>query len=152
MNFDPSYELPCMYSGLIEVDQSADSNIFYWLFMAPERSNATHLVLWFTGGPGESGENSIFQENGPLRFKTNANGTYKVTSDMNSSIVDIANVVYVDQPLGVGYSYSHDNVTQGKQIGDSMVKFLTKFYEIYPKLIQQDLIIAGNSYGGHYIN
>ena len=151
MNFDHSYDFPCMYSGLIDVNKTSDSNIFYWLFMSPQQSASTHLVLWFTGGPGEAGENSIFQENGPLRFKVGDNDTYKIISDMKSSIVDVVNVVYIDQPLGVGYSYSHENVTQGKQIGDYMTKFLTKFYDIYPQLQKQELIVAGNSYGGHFV-
>ena len=150
-NFNSSYEFPCMYSGLIETDATTNSNMFYWFFLSPKPDYATKLVLWFTGGPGDGGQESIFDENGPLKFRRKSDGTFEVISDIKNSFVDIANVIYVDQPLGVGYSYTDVNVTAGKQIGDTMVQFMLKFYELYPEQRYQELIVAGNSYGGHYV-
>ena len=140
-----------MYSGVVDIDPAVDSSIFYWFFLSPKPDYATNLVLWFAGGPGGSGEGSIFGENGPLRWIISLNGTIEIISDIKHSIVDVANVIYVDNPLGVGFSSSQEPITKGEQIGDYIVKFMIKFYEIYPQQRYQELIIAGNSYGGHFI-
>ena len=62
------------------------------------------LVVWLTGGPGCS--LAIFYENGP--FKINDNLTLKLNPySWNTN----ANMLYVDQPVGTGYSYGPNYVT-----------------------------------------
>ena len=150
-NFNHSYEFPCMYSGLVDIDPSVDASIFYWFFLSPKPDYSTNLVLWFAGGPGGSGEGSIFGENGPLRWRRDSKGTLGIISDIKNSMVDVSNVIYVDNPLGVGFSNSQEPITKGEQIGDYIVKFMLKFYELYPEQLNQGLIVAGNSYAGHFI-
>lgn len=151
MGFDHSYEFPCMYSGLVETDEVEHSNIFYWLFMSPKAKEDTKLVLWFSGGPGGSGQGSILDENGPLQFRVKDDKSVEVYSRIEESFAGVANVIYVDQPLGVGYSSSDKNVTKGKEVGETMLQFMLEFYELYPELHDQKLVIAGNSYAGHFI-
>ena len=63
-NFDGD-TLPCMYSGFINVDNSSDSNVFYWLFRNDDESKP--LVVWLNGGPGSSSMIGLFLEQGPLQ-------------------------------------------------------------------------------------
>jgi cathepsin A (carboxypeptidase C) len=65
-----------------------------------------------------------------------------------------ANVLYVDQPLGTGFSqtasikdmrYNEDQVAQDFQT------FLEGFYKKYPEYSQSQLFITGESFAGHYI-
>lgn len=49
----------------------------------------------------------------------------------------MADVVYVDQPLGTGFSIANKPdgyALDEKQIGDDMREFLKKFIELYPSL------------------
>jgi len=64
-----------------------------------------------------------------------------------------ANLLYLDQPIGTGYSrgdeknYAKDQYEARKIFGI----FLVKFYEKYPEFKNKRLYIAGESYAGHYI-
>ena len=149
--FNHTYEFPCMYSGLVDIDEDTESSMFYWLFRSQKPLNQTKLVLWFAGGPGGSGQGSVFVENGPLKMIEKDNGDYQIISDIPNSFMDIANVIYIDQPLGVGYSSTNKVIESGDEIGDIALKFLLEFYKLHPELKSQDLIIAGNSYAGHFM-
>lgn len=59
----------------------------------------------------------------------------------------------MDQPVGTGYSFADwdsymHNMTQ---ITEEFIQFMDKLYDIFPKLRQQDLYIAGESFAGSYI-
>lgn len=56
-------------------------------------------MVWLTGGPGCASELAIFYENGP----------YEINDDLSLKKNEFswnnkANVIYVDQPVGTGYS------------------------------------------------
>lgn len=148
--FDSSFAFPCSYSGLIETHPEVDGNIFYWFFPTETQTEETKLVLWFSGGPGGSGIGSMNDENGPIKFRM-SDGNFELYSDIENSFSDIANVIYIDQPFGVGYSYSDYDISTGKEVGAVVLTFLQKFYEIYPEQKELDLVIAGNSYAGHFM-
>lgn len=59
------------------------------------------MVLWLTGGPGCSSEVALFGENGPCSVTADGNGTVRNPSAWNQH----ANLLYVDQPAGTGFSY-----------------------------------------------
>lgn len=62
------------------------------------------LVLWMTGGPGCSSEVALFFENGPFVINDD-----NETLSWNPYGWDLAsNIIYVDQPVGTGFSYSKD--------------------------------------------
>jgi carboxypeptidase C (cathepsin A) len=71
------------------------------------QSETAPLVIWMNGGPGANSESGIFIEHGPFRVKKTGltNDDYLLTLSTDGSWVDIANVVYLDQPVGVGFSY-----------------------------------------------
>jgi len=59
------------------------------------------LVLWLTGGPGCSSEIALFTENGPCQVEKNGQETKANPYSWNRK----ANIVFVDQPAGTGFSY-----------------------------------------------
>jgi len=88
------------YSGLIEMENQKD-DIFYWLFESHNNPQEDPLVLWLTGGPGCASEVALFFENGP----------YTINEDLTLSKNEFtwntnANLLYVDQPVGTGYSHA----------------------------------------------
>ncbi|CEG76076.1 hypothetical protein RMATCC62417_11018 [Rhizopus microsporus] len=136
------------YAGHIELSKKSNSNIFFWMVEQEEKTDPQKLIIWLNGGPGCSSMDGLFLENGPFRVK----------KDLSLSInkggwQKYATNIYVDQPVGTGYSFADwdsymHNMTQ---ITEEFVQFMDKLYEIFPKLRQQDLYIAGESFAGSYI-
>ena len=61
-----------------------------------------------------------------------------------------ANLLYVDQPVGTGFSYVRNPLgyeTNERTIGKELWAMLLGFYKKYPKYANLDLYIVGESYG-----
>ena len=84
------------------VDLSANEHIFFWFFEARNEDPTTApLTAWINGGPGASSMIGLFQEVGPCLF--NADG-YLVNN--NYSWTNVSNLLFIDQPVQTGFSYS----------------------------------------------
>lgn len=104
-----------IYSGYIPVD-SQGSYIFYHLYPAngatdskASINNSYPLILWMQGGPGCSDWLGAMLENGPFTIVNNSQG------QQTPELTDINwnqgyNLLYVDQPPGVGFSPVGQNV------------------------------------------
>lgn len=63
-----------------------------------------------------------------------------------------ANVLYVDQPKNVGYSFGYGDATKSSvEAADDFIIFYQNWLELFPDFKGRQLIIAGESYGGHYV-
>jgi carboxypeptidase C (cathepsin A) len=66
-----------------------------------------------------------------------------------------AHMLYVDQPLNVGFSYSGNRtgqqVTNAREGASHLLNFLYNFYRQWPSLVKSPLYVFGESYGGHYV-
>ena len=63
-----------------------------------------------------------------------------------------ANVLYVDQPKNVGYSFGYGDETKSSvEAADDFIIFYNNWLELFPEFKGRKTIIAGESYGGHYI-
>jgi len=147
----PSYVGPplSMYSGYVTVDKQHGRNLFYWLLEAQVSPATAPLVIWFQGGPGCSSLFGLFEENGPFKLLDNGSIGF---SDLSWN--RIANVLYVETPAGVGFSYSNDkndyNTNDAKAALDNYV-FVKNFLEMYPQYKGRSLWLTGESYAGVYI-
>ena len=140
------------YSGLIDIDHKENGHvddIFYWWFESRNDASTDPLVLWLTGGPGCASEIALFYENGPFQFEEDGKTLKSNPYSWNTR----ANLLYVDQPVGTGFSHSaitHLN-TNEDEVAENMAQFLEKFVAKYPQLEGRDFYITGESYAGHYI-
>mmetsp|Transcript_2526 Transcript_2526/g.3863 ORF Transcript_2526/g.3863 Transcript_2526/m.3863 type:complete len:464 (+) Transcript_2526:157-1548(+) len=148
-------ELPVTtYAGLIAINESvaaetAAGSVFYLLFEAESNPEESPLVLWLQGGPGCSSEFGAFFENGPLLLNKDL-----TLSRNDYSWTKVANVLYVDQPVGTGYSFTErkvEYVSSEKQIADELYEFLQQFFILYPQYAKLPFFIFGESYAGHYV-
>ncbi|KAK4485318.1 hypothetical protein RD792_007954, partial [Penstemon davidsonii] len=139
------------YSGYVTVDQEAGRALFYWLIEASEDPESKPLVLWLNGGPGCSSiAYGASEEVGPFRVKPNGRTLSLSPYAWNKE----ANLLFLDSPAGVGFSYSNnssDQITGDQRTGKDAYKFLTKWFERFPKFKYRPFFIAGESYAGHYI-
>lgn len=133
------------YTGYLDTQDK--KHFFYWFFESRGDPTNDPVVLWLSGGPGCSSLGGLFYENGPSSVDENL----KLVRNANSWNSN-ANVIYLDQPVGTGFSYS-----DGGQIDTSdgaakdLYSFLTLFFEQFPQYNKgQKFHIASESYGGHY--
>lgn len=66
----------------------------------------------------------------------------------------VANVIFLESPAGVGFSYSNkssDYVTGDERTAADNYIFLLNWLERFPEYKTRDFFIAGESYAGHYV-
>ena len=141
-----------LFAGYITVNEESGRALFY---VFTESMSATKgddaLVLWLNGGPGCSSVGGGFMsEIGPY-FPNPDTTTLKSNPYAWNKI---ANMLYVESPAFVGFSYS--NSSEDKVVGDlrtaeDMVIFLKQFLERFPHLAENELYLSGESYAGHYL-
>ena len=123
--------------------------MFYWFFEARQAPETAPLVIWLTGGPGCASEVALFYENGPFTI----NDDLSLRSNAQSWN-EVANLLYVDQPIGTGFSKSSSIFhydTNEDEIAANMKLFIDGFLEANPQYKGRDFFITGESYAGHYI-
>ena len=129
-------------------------NKLYFLMAESRNDPATDpLIIWLQGGPGCSSMLGIYTENGPFNYR------YESSDPMDPFRLDHnpyswnnnANVMYVDQPLGTGFSFSDTTRWSEDGITDDFTTFLHNFMVKYPEFQGRELFITGESYAGHYI-
>jgi cathepsin A (carboxypeptidase C) len=136
-------------SGYFRIDGSKNLNYFYWYLESRSSPSTDPLVVWLTGGPGCSSVLALLVENGPCSVKPDASGTtlnpYSWTSN--------ANVMWIDQPAGVGYSYGDkaDYINNEDEVAEDLYQFLQAFLSSHESLQGREFFIFGESYGGHFV-
>lgn len=90
------------YAGYVDI--SDDVHMFFWFFEA-RVSDPTKapLTTWISGGPGDSSMAELFTENGPCRV--NPDGETIVNNPFSWN--NHSNMLYIDQPVQVGFSYTN---------------------------------------------
>lgn len=140
---------PGHFGGYYTLDGTVDGHMFYLYFENRYHDSEAPLVFWTNGGPGCSSFFGLFLENGP----------YFIQDDLslcwNPHGWDLGhNVIFVEQPLNVGFSFSgstNDTVTQETQVAEHLLQFFYAFFKEHPELKDKDLYLTGESFAGHYL-
>lgn len=133
------------YSGYLDVEDE-DKHFFYWFFESRNDPKNDPIILWLNGGPGCSSLTGLFFELGPSSIDEGIKPVYNKHS-WNSN----ASVIFLDQPVNVGYSYSSSSITDTVAAGKDVYAFLELFFQQFPQYKDLNFHIAGESYAGHYI-
>jgi cathepsin A (carboxypeptidase C) len=133
------------YSGYLDVE-SEDKHFFYWFFESRNDPKNDPVVLWLNGGPGCSSLTGLFFELGSSAIDENLNPVFNPHSWNNN-----ASVIFLDQPVNVGYSYSSGSVSDTVAAGKDVYAFLELFFQQFPEYNGLPFHIAAESYGGHYV-
>ncbi|KAL5830694.1 hypothetical protein ACOSQ4_016048 [Xanthoceras sorbifolium] len=163
MEADKIYKLPGQpddgvdfnqYSGYVTVDPNEGKALFYYFVESPHNSSTNPLLLWLNGGPGCSSFGyGAMSELGP--FRVNSDG--KTLFRNNFAWTNVANVIFLESPAGVGFSYSNSTSssvyshTGDKSTAEDAYTFLVNWLERFPQYKNRDFFIAGESYAGHYV-
>jgi carboxypeptidase C (cathepsin A) len=123
-------------------------NMWFWFFEARNNASTAPLAVWLTGGPGCSSMVGLFQENGPCTFN-NVSGSIPELNPYSWNTY--ANVLYVDQPVGTGFSYGNENKTNTTpEAAPVLWAFMQTFYAHFSNYQNRDFALFTESYGGHY--
>lgn len=147
------------YAGHINVDEAKNGNLFYWLFESPQNSKDLPLMVWLNGGPGCSSMDGLFLELGPFKLDKN---NQDIKSNP-SSWHNVANLLFIDQPVGTGLSYTtaRDGYCgNDEQVNNHFYKFMQSFFQLHKRYVSTDaegrkvsrpFFMAGESHAGHFI-
>ncbi|VFQ72516.1 unnamed protein product [Cuscuta campestris] len=142
------------YAGYVNVDKGKGRSLFYYFVesAAAEDPHTKPLILWLSGGPGLSSLGAgAFLEIGPFGVNPDGKTLYPRKFSWNK----VANILFVESPAGVGFSYSNTSSDYEKS-GDTMTaqdsyQFLQNWFKRYPQYKTTDFYIAGKDYSGFYI-
>jgi serine carboxypeptidase-like clade 1 len=129
--------------------------MFYYFIKSESNPKTDPLLLWLSGGPGCSSFTGLIYENGPLGFKVEAyNGSIPTLVSTTYSWTKVANIIYLDQPVGTGFSYSRNPLADipsdtgsAKRVDEFLRKWLTK----HPEYFSNPFYAGGNSYSGKMV-
>eukprot|EP00565_Helicotheca_tamesis_P007320 CAMPEP_0185724954 /NCGR_PEP_ID=MMETSP1171-20130828/1303_1 /TAXON_ID=374046 /ORGANISM="Helicotheca tamensis, Strain CCMP826" /LENGTH=602 /DNA_ID=CAMNT_0028392933 /DNA_START=39 /DNA_END=1847 /DNA_ORIENTATION=+ len=128
--------------------------IHYWFALADHDAASAPVVLWLNGGPGSSSLLGFLQEEGPLLI--NAKGGLM---DNPYSWTKSVNLLAIEAPIGVGYSYCSRQMDEGKPCENtdrytastSRAALSDFFTNKFPEFAKNEFYITGESYAGVYI-
>ncbi|XP_053299193.1 retinoid-inducible serine carboxypeptidase [Pleuronectes platessa] len=128
----------------VEVREGA--HMFWWLYYADSQSagyTELPLVMWLQGGPGGSGSGfGNFEEIGPLN---------RDLEPRKQSWVQAASVLFVDNPVGTGFSYTDGPdgfATDVATVASDMLVLLKHFFSEKTDFQSIPFYIFSESYGG----
>ncbi|XP_024400260.1 serine carboxypeptidase 24 isoform X2 [Physcomitrium patens] len=142
------------YAGYVIVNEEKGRAIFYWFIEADHKKAATMPVsFWFNGGPGCSSIGAgAMSELGPFYNKNEPgeSGLVRNKHAWNKA----SNIVFVDSPAGVGYSYSNTsadyNYLDDELTAVDALAFLVGWFAKFPEYQNNEVYLLGESYAGHY--
>ncbi|KAJ3934630.1 MAG: carboxypeptidase C [Lentinula lateritia] len=144
---DPSVK---QYSGYLDTQE--DKHLFFWyysrFFESRNSPKDAPLIMWLNGGPGCSSSTGLLFELGPCRISDEGRNTTVNPHSWNTH----ANIIFLDQPVEVGYSYSSsgNTVNTSPVAGKDVYAFLELFFARFPEYSSLPFHIAAESYGGTY--
>lgn len=123
------------------------AHMFWWLYYTNAKDVAdVHekpLVIWLQGGPGASSTGyGNFEELGPLDLDL---------KPRNYTWVNDYNVLFIDNPVGTGYSYTEKFSGYAKnnaQIAADLLECIRGFLNEFPKFATVPIYVTAESYGG----
>ncbi|CAE8724724.1 unnamed protein product, partial [Polarella glacialis] len=140
-----------MFSGYLNVTHRKH---YHYIFVEQEGGPAEQapVMLWLNGGPGCSSLDGFIYEHGP--FRLDPKDPAKLVR-FDFTWAKLANVIYLEGPVGVGFSYSDDETDYSKCNDDTTAEdnlaAVNLFFERYPNFRNNDFFIAGESYAGVYV-
>ncbi|KAG2710983.1 hypothetical protein I3760_04G056000 [Carya illinoinensis] len=140
------------FSGYVTVNHAVGRALFYWLTEAAHDPLSKPLVVWLNGGPGcSSVAYGASEEIGPFRINKTASGLYLNKFSWNT----VANLLFLETPAGVGFSYSNRGSdlfdTGDRRTARDSLQFLIRWLDRFPRYKPREVYLTGESYAGHYV-
>ena len=141
---DPSVK---QIHGYLDIPEK-DKHFFFWFFESRSKPSTDPLLLWTNGGPGSSSQLGNLYELGGCRVDPSTNQTL-----LNPhSWVNNASIIFLDQPVNVGFSYSDStSITNIYDAAEDSYAFISLFMRAFPQYSDLDFHLTGESFAGAYL-
>ncbi|XP_018490155.1 serine carboxypeptidase-like 21 [Raphanus sativus] len=141
------------YAGYVAIDKERNKNLWYYFVESERNASTDPVVIWLNGGPGCSSMDGFIYEHGPFNFERTK--TKEPRLHLNPySWSKVSNIIYLDSPVGVGYSYSKNKsdykINDSTTAADSYA-FLVEWFKMFPEFQSNPFFISGESYAGVYV-
>ncbi|MCJ1459669.1 hypothetical protein MMC28_010048 [Mycoblastus sanguinarius] len=145
---DVDFDVGESYAGLVPISSAANETreLFFWFFPSSNPAATDELVIWFNGGPGCSSLSGLILENGPFLWQP---GTFAPVQNPYTW-VNLTNMIWVEQPVGVGYTQGTPNITNEVELAQEFMGFWKNWVEDF-QVQGRKVYITGESYGGYYV-
>ncbi|EMD41002.1 hypothetical protein CERSUDRAFT_121599 [Gelatoporia subvermispora B] len=140
-----------VYTGYLDVDYGA-KHMFFYFFESRRDPAKDDVMMWINGGPGCSSSMGLLMELGPCQIdmqNVSSNGTVWNPYSWNAE----ANIFFLDQPVGVGFSYADygETIETTEDAAQNVHAFISIFFETFSQFAGRPLHLSGESYGGRYL-
>ncbi|EMD95261.1 hypothetical protein COCC4DRAFT_64974 [Bipolaris maydis ATCC 48331] len=143
-----NFDLGESYAGLLPIsnDKNETRKLFFWFFPSTQAKTPEEIVIWLNGGPGCSSLSGLLQENGPFLWQ---DGTLAPTQNPYSWH-NLTNMLWVEQPVGVGYSEGEPDISNEYELSDQFRGFYKNFVDLFG-VWNWKTYVTGESYAGFYV-
>jgi serine carboxypeptidase-like clade 1 len=151
------------YSGYMPVGDLSGTpgHLHYWFIESESAPSEDPVVLWLNGGPGSSSLIGLLTENGQIVTNDDSllnpiDGVPQVYYNKYSWSAS-ANMLYLESPKGVGFSYCDEATSTAQCVNDDTTtsqdayEFLVNWFAAFPEYKSNKFYITGESYAGIYI-
>ncbi|KAL8830342.1 MAG: hypothetical protein Q9191_001483 [Dirinaria sp. TL-2023a] len=145
---DVPFDVGESYAGLLPISSAPNETreLFFWFFPSSNTAAADEITIWLNGGPGCSSLSGLLTENGPFTWEA---GTEAPVQNPYTW-VNLTNMIWVEQPVGVGYTQGVPNITNEVQLGLEFIGFYKSFVDAF-QVQNRKVYITGESYAGYYV-
>nr|XP_054920720.1 serine carboxypeptidase ctsa-4.1-like isoform X3 [Dermacentor andersoni] len=135
------------YSGFLN---ATEGRLLHYWFMESQRSPSDDpVLLWMNGGPGCSSLVGVAMELGP--FRVDPLGVNLTVNPFSWN--KVANVIFLEAPAGVGYSYdpTGNNSTDDYKATEDNYQAILDFFSKFPEFRKNEFYVTGESYAGIFV-
>ena len=99
--------------------------MFFWMYPAIDEN--APVAVWLNGGPGASSTFANFLFSGPLRISQPTADSW-VMNTSEDTWIKSATMIYIDQPVGTGFSYGTPLLTNMEEAATEFMTFMTNLW------------------------
>jgi pimeloyl-ACP methyl ester carboxylesterase len=147
-----------MFAGLLPSNNhDRVGEMMFWLFEPDEQLVPGSMIIWLNGGPGCSSFNcGVLMEHSPVTQPLHAAGYCCLQPSPKLSVNPHAwtratTVLYVEQPIGTGFSYGYPLPQNEKDVSKDIYAFLQNFFRVFDHLKSYNFFVMGESYAGMFV-
>ena len=137
----------------LQEDKKTVGQMMFWMFEPETQSIEKTIVIWLNGGPGCSSFNcGVLMENSPVTQPLHPAGFCcldplpKMYYNEKYAWTQATTMLYVEQPIGTGFSYGLDGYEPETEIDVARDLFnwlQYSFYQVFPKFRDYELFVMG---------
>lgn len=137
------------WAGLLPISNATNETrkLFFWFFPPGPQGSLDDLIFWTNGGPGCSSLEGLLQENGPFSWSWGQ----AVPTPNQFSWTNLSSILFVEQPVGTGFSQGTPNIKDEDDLAAQFVGFMQQFLEVFSELKGKNFYLSGESYAGMFV-